>query len=86
MQPRGELLPTQDWGGQVNAGAGPCSLPGQTGAHLFGVTVLFRLWVRYDYGCVVIVFIFLVCEQLKEAEENGLSSGKWREDRDSLPL
>lgn len=36
---------------------------------------------------VLLLFLsFLVCEQLKEAEENGLSSGKWREDRDSLPL
>lgn len=75
MQPGRRLSPTRDCGGQVNAGIRLRPLWGRTGTYLFGVTVLFIC------GFIMIMiallrFIFLVCEQLKEAEENDLSSGE----------
>lgn len=46
----------------------------QTGVHLFGVTGLFRCgFVMIMIAIVVFYSYFSVCEQLKEAEEDGLS-------------
>lgn len=85
MQPGRRLSPTRDCGGQVNTGIGLRPLWGWTGMYLFGVTVLFIC------GFVMIMiallhFIFLVCEQLKEAEENDLSSGEVERGLGSPPL
>lgn len=79
------MSPTRDCGGQVNTGIGLRPLWGWTGMYLFGVTVLFIC------GFVMIMiallhFIFLVCEQLKEAEENDLSSGEVERGLGSPPL
>lgn len=85
MQPGGRLSSPRDCGDQVNTGIGLRPLWGWTGTYLFGVTVLFIC------GFIMIMsallhFIFLVCEQLKEAEENGLSGGEVERGLGSPPL
>lgn len=71
-------MPTEDCGGQVNAGTGPCSLPGhrQERISLESQFCFLCGFVMIMVAIVIFYFIFLVCEQLKEAEVDGLSGAE----------
>lgn len=88
MQPWRGSLPTEDCGGQVNAGTGPVFSAGtQTGAHLLGVTVLFPLWVCYDYDCYCyILFLFGLWATQRGRRGWLVRCRKWRDDHFSPHL
>lgn len=75
-------MPTKDCGGQVTAGTRPVLSTGtRTGAHLFRVTVLFPLWLCYDYdcyGCILFYFFFWSVSNSKRQKRQRHRHREWR--------
>lgn len=72
------IVVLEDGGVQVNAGTGPSSLPGHRQERISSESQFCFIcgFVMIMIAIVIFYFYFLVCEQLKEAEEDGLSGAE----------